>query len=106
MSVEKNIAANMIESNSYRYFDNEKSQLAWKVDVDSDYMLQTAEPIARIGLCDEKYSICSKLNDNAITWEDARVYKKRLYCEYCGCISGKEHGTCEHCGAPLKEMDE
>ena len=43
MSVEKNIAANMIESNSYRYFDNEKSQLAWKVDVDSDYMLQTAE---------------------------------------------------------------
>ena len=34
------------------------------------------------------------------------INKKRLYCEYCGCISEKEHGTCEHCGAPLKEMDE
>lgn len=31
---------------------------------------------------------------------------KRLYCEYCGCIAEKDHGTCEHCGAPLKEMDE
>ena len=30
---------------------------------------------------------------------------KRLHCEYCGCISDKEHGTCEHCGAPLKEME-
>lgn len=106
MGVEKNIAANTIESNSYRYFDAKQGQLVLKVDNDSDYMLHTTEPIARIGLCDEKYSICSKLNDNAITWEDARVYKKRLYCEYCGCISDKEHGTCEHCGAPLREMDE
>ena len=29
--------------------------------------------------------------------------RKRLVCEYCGCISGKEYGTCEHCGAVLKE---
>lgn len=28
---------------------------------------------------------------------------RRLICEYCGCISGKDHGTCEHCGAPLRE---
>ena len=105
MGVEKNIAASMIESNPYRYFDEEKGQWVWKVDIDSDYMPRTPEPIVRIGLCDEKYSICSKLNDNAITWEDTRVYKKRLYCEYCGCISEKEHGTCEHCGAPLKEME-
>ncbi len=30
---------------------------------------------------------------------------RKLACEYCGCISGKDHGTCEHCGAPLKYVD-
>ena len=98
MGVEKNIAASMIESNPYRYFDEEKGQWVWKVDIDSDYMLNTTEPIARIGrLC------CI---DNASSWVSEAPRYKRLYCEYCGCISGKEHGTCEHCGAPLKEMDE
>ena len=29
--------------------------------------------------------------------------RKRLVCEYCDCISGKDHGTCEHCGAVLTE---
>ena len=28
---------------------------------------------------------------------------RRLKCVYCGCISSKESGTCEHCGAPLVE---
>ncbi len=28
---------------------------------------------------------------------------RRLKCDYCGCISSKESGTCEHCGAPLVE---
>lgn len=27
--------------------------------------------------------------------------KKRKRCEYCGCLSEKDYGTCEHCGAPL-----
>ena len=44
--------------------------------------------------------------DNGISWAEPFRQNKRLYCEYCGCISDKEHGTCEHCGAPLKEMDE
>lgn len=26
---------------------------------------------------------------------------QRLRCEYCGCLSEKDYGTCEHCGAPL-----
>lgn len=30
---------------------------------------------------------------------------RKLACEYCGCISEKDHGTCEHCGAPLKYVD-
>ena len=28
---------------------------------------------------------------------------RRLKCVYSGCISSKESGTCEHCGAPLVE---
>jgi hypothetical protein len=28
---------------------------------------------------------------------------RRLKCAYCDCISSKESGTCEHCGAPLVE---
>lgn len=27
--------------------------------------------------------------------------EKRKRCEYCGCLSDKDFGTCEHCGAPL-----
>lgn len=45
--------------------------------------------------------------NNAICWREEPLRpNKRLYCEYCGCISEKDHGTCEHCGAPLKEMYE
>ena len=31
---------------------------------------------------------------------------KRLRCEYCGCISEKDHGTCSHCGAVLTEVSD
>ena len=48
-----------------------------------------------------------RVENNSICWWKGPLRpNKRLYCEYCGCISDKEHGTCEHCGAPLKEMDE
>lgn len=26
---------------------------------------------------------------------------KRIRCQYCGCLSEKDYGTCEHCGASL-----
>lgn len=29
----------------------------------------------------------------------------RLHCEYCGCVSSKDYGTCEHCGAPLVPLE-
>lgn len=29
----------------------------------------------------------------------------RLHCEYCGCVSSKDFGTCEHCGAPLVPLE-
>lgn len=41
------------------------------------------------------------------TWDYQNPIEKkqkgRLVCEYCGCISGKDHGTCEHCGAVLTQ---
>lgn len=44
-------------------------------------------------------------DDSAVWREYPHSNRRRLVCEYCGCISDKEHGTCEHCGAPLKEME-
>ena len=50
--------------------------------------------------------------DNRLTTIDGTCYvslandyyrPRRLKCVYCGCISSKESGTCEHCGAPLIE---
>lgn len=43
--------------------------------------------------------------DNSSKIVESYRPNRRLHCEYCGCISEKEHGTCEHCGAPLKEME-
>ena len=42
--------------------------------------------------------------NNCVTIGTSNLYEsrpRRLRCEYCGCISSKEFGTCEHCGAPL-----
>lgn len=50
-------------------------------------------------------SITANIADNAIIsyipseWEAAKP--KRIRCEYCGCLSEKDYGTCEHCGAAL-----
>ena len=38
----------------------------------------------------------------AIDFDFENGYRHRkLVCKYCDCISSKESGTCEHCGAPL-----
>lgn len=34
-----------------------------------------------------------------------RKGRRRLKCEYCGCIANKDYGTCEHCGAVLRESE-
>lgn len=36
-------------------------------------------------------------------WISVDAKPHRLKCQYCGCISEKDYGTCEHCGAPLIE---
>jgi myo-inositol-1-phosphate synthase len=40
------------------------------------------------------------------TWVPIDTKPRRLKCQYCGCISEKDYGTCEHCGAPLIEEKE
>lgn len=43
-------------------------------------------------------------NYNCYTSIEPNYYRpRRLKCVYCDCISSKESGTCEHCGAPLVE---
>lgn len=37
------------------------------------------------------------------SWVPVDVKPRRLKCQYCGCISEKDYGTCKHCGAPLIE---
>lgn len=40
--------------------------------------------------------------DNAVpVYRPMDTKPHRLRCEYCGCLSEKDYGTCEHCGAPL-----
>lgn len=52
----------------------------------------------------ERWSKPVLANDSCAWIEHPRIeYQKRLVCEYCGCISNKDHGTCEHCGAVLTE---
>lgn len=58
-----------------------------------------------IGLSD-KYLVYSNINTikhEIETWISVDAKPRRLKCQYCGCISGKDYGTCEHCGAPLIE---
>lgn len=44
------------------------------------------------------------VNGNCYTSIETSYYRpRRLKCVYCDCISSKESGTCEHCGAPLVE---
>jgi len=47
------------------------------------------------------YKFISKDEEKKIPFPEAsgRTGKKR--CEYCGCVSDRDYGTCEHCGAPL-----
>ena len=63
----------------------------------------------KIGLSDE-YLVynggrgnISTITREAETWISVDAKPRRLKCQYCGCISEKDYGTCEHCGAPLIE---
>lgn len=43
----------------------------------------------------------SELNTNCTITSLYEPRPLRMTCEYCGCVSKKDYGTCEHCGAPL-----
>lgn len=85
-----------------------------------EYVANRLQEAASTFAIDAKYIDCECLNyiadvrgkfatltivDNSSKIVESYRPNRRLYCEYCGCISDKEHGTCEHCGAPLKEME-
>ncbi len=82
------------EAGTYRVFDKENEC----------YVLdgKILEEIEKASLDYSK----SVLADDSTTWiEYPHSNRKRLVCEYCGCISDKDYGTCEHCGAVLKAKD-
>ena len=65
------------------------------------YNPQPVRPIVDIssdnGLC-----CCDRLLDSAVTgWKPYDIKPRRIRCDYCGVVSEKDYGTCEHCGAPL-----
>ena len=46
-------------------------------------------------------SLCRNDNLTIEAWRPEPQPPRRLRCEYCGCLSEKDYGNCEHCGAPL-----
>ena len=92
------------KENSVRIFDQDG--VSWVLDGEILEEMEKASRELDISVVNLDYNK-SVLADNSIAWiEYPRMeYPKRLVCEYCGCISGKDHGTCEHCGAVLKEFD-
>ncbi len=56
-----------------------------------------------IGLSD-KYLVYNTAHEIE-TWISVDAKPRRLKCQYCDCISEKDYGTCEHCGAPLIEEE-
>lgn len=72
----------------------------------------TSESLAEDGLwyCIPNDSLTIPISDwnTSVTIGTANLYEPRplrLHCEYCGCVSKKDYGTCEHCGAPLIPLE-
>lgn len=95
--------------------------LAYDVGTSSDEMAQEwadyvdriteSYPVTREDLVNSA-SISLIPADSALLTIDGTCYTslaqdyyrpRRLKCVYCDCISSKESGTCENCGAPLVE---
>ena len=91
------------KENSVRIFDKENGD-CWVLDGEILEEMEKASRELDISVVNLDYNK-SVLADNSNAWiEYPRIeYQKRLVCEYCGCISDKDYGTCEHCGAVLTE---
>jgi hypothetical protein len=80
----------------------------------ADYVDKLTESYTAIGGHGNLASISLIPADNQLLTIDGTCYTslaqdyyrpRRLKCVYCDCISSKESGTCEHCGAPLVEEE-
>ncbi len=78
----------------------------------ADYVDKLTESYTAIGGHGNLASISLIPADNQLLTIDGTCYTslaqdyyrpRRLKCVYCDCISSKESGTCENCGAPLVE---
>ena len=78
----------------------------------TDYVDRITESYTAIGGRGNLASISLIPTDSQLLTIDGTCYTsliqdyykpRRLKCVYCDCISSKESGTCENCGAPLIE---
>ena len=78
----------------------------------TDYMNKITDSYIATGGLGNSATISLIPDDNRLMTIDGTCYvslandyyrPRRLKCVYCDCISSKESGTCEHCGAPLVE---
>lgn len=90
------------KENSVRIFDKENGE-CWVLDGEILEAMNKASRKVDVSFVDLDYNK-SVLEDDSITWREyPSSSRRRLVCEYCGCISDKDYGTCEHCGAVLTE---
>lgn len=67
------------------------------------FSYQPMQPIAwqakpQLCCCDDPIMYMSENKRPSIYLDEK---PKRLRCKYCDCLSEKDYGTCEYCGAPL-----
>ena len=97
------------EVETCRVYDQESGTWYWTLDPNADVkeFLEKMNEASRkldVSVVDLDYNKSALLADDSITWREyPSSSRRRLVCEYCGCISDKDYGTCEHCGAVLTE---
>lgn len=60
--------------------------------------MEIAYDIGNISITTQPYVVITSGNSY-------QEHRRRLKCAYCDCISSKESGICENCGAPLIEEE-
>ena len=82
-------------------YDIESTNRGYRISNKIEENKRQAEK-SEIGLSGE-YLVYNTAHEIETTWTSVDAKPRRLKCQYCGCISEKDYGTCEHCGAPLIE---
>lgn len=75
------------------------------VKTSDNLMMAPEENFWTLAVNNSKWATIPITDINSITTISCEPRPLRLHCEYCGCVSSKDYGTCEHCGAPLIPLE-